>query len=42
MTGTQLFVIMAAIYLAPHTSKWVGNGIGAIFIVLAFIWMGRS
>ncbi len=42
MTGTQLFIVMAGIYLAPHMPKWVGWVTGTLFIVLAFIWMGRE
>lgn len=39
MTGTQLFVLMAAIYLAPHVSKKMGGAIGMFCLALAIVEM---
>lgn len=33
----QYFFLLAAIYLAPHTSEIVAIGIGCVFFALGFI-----
>jgi hypothetical protein len=37
MTETQMLLLTASIYIAPHTPVWYGLGVGTAFLIAALV-----
>lgn len=42
MKDSRVYAIMAAIYLAPHVSKWVAIGTGCYMVLCALYAMWKE